>query len=144
MFSTIFGGGSQRITDISVMTDPVMEQTVDNARGLDQKVGTLSVESKLINNKFVFWGGEVVNNYLQSFSTDFLFLRGDLNLRQSVGTGEMYLIEFVPLLLGLGFFFFEIFLCLIFEVFRNILEGVEMTNKNIQWLKIAVPGKGNK
>ncbi len=106
-FSTIFGGGTQRINDISILTDPLMEQTVDTGRGLDQKVGTPAIESKLLNNKFVYYGGEIVNNYFQSISTDFLFLKGDINLRQSIGTGELYLIEIIPLVAGLAFFFFE-------------------------------------
>jgi 4-amino-4-deoxy-L-arabinose transferase-like glycosyltransferase len=105
--STLFGGGTQRIGDISVLTDSTMEQTVGAARELDQKVGTSILENRLINNKFVYWGGEIVNNYFQVFSTDFLFLKGDINLRQSVGNGQLYLIEAFALICGLGFFFFE-------------------------------------
>ncbi len=106
-FSTFFGGGSKRINDISILTDPNMETVVGTARDLDRKAGTPSVISKLVNNKFTYFGGEVVNNYFQSFSTEFLFLKGDINMRQGVGMGELYLMEMIPLLLGLGYFFLE-------------------------------------
>ncbi|HKB88322.1 MAG TPA: glycosyltransferase family 39 protein [Patescibacteria group bacterium] len=97
--STVFGGGTQRINDISVFNDSKMEQTVGEGRKIDN--------NKFIYNKYTYWGSEILNNYFGSFSTDFLFLKGDANLRQSIGTGELYLIEIVPLLLGLAFFFFE-------------------------------------
>ncbi len=105
--NTIFGGGTQRIGDISVLNDVNMEQVVGQGRELDRSVGTPPILSRLINNKFVFWIGEAKNNYLQSFSNDFLFIKGDINLRQSIGMGELYLIEIIPLLLGAAFFFFE-------------------------------------
>jgi 4-amino-4-deoxy-L-arabinose transferase-like glycosyltransferase len=99
IFNTLFGGGTQRIGDISVLNDTNMEQVVGQGRQLDN--------NKFIYNKYTYWGEKIINNYLQSFSTEFLLLKGDVNLRQSVGTGELYLIEIIPLMLGLAFFFFE-------------------------------------
>jgi hypothetical protein len=107
LISTVFGGGTQRIGDISILNDPNMEQAVGDARGLDQKSGTPVILSRLINNKFTYFGGKIISNYMQAFSTDFLFTKGDINFRQSAGMGELYLIEAVFLLLGLAFFFFE-------------------------------------
>lgn len=125
IFNTFFGGGTQRIGDISVLSDARMEQVVGTAREIDQKVGTPQILSRLLNNKYVYWGGETVNNYFQSFSSEFLFLKGDINLRQSVGLGQLYLIEIVPLLLGLAFFFFE--------------KGIDIKIKSLMgfWLLIA-------
>jgi 4-amino-4-deoxy-L-arabinose transferase-like glycosyltransferase len=105
VLSTLFGGGTQRIGDISILTDPNMEQIVGAGRILDQKVGVPLIESKLINNKYIFFGNEFIDNYLKSFSTEFLFLKGDVNFRQSIGTGQLFLIEIIPLLVGIGLFF---------------------------------------
>jgi hypothetical protein len=45
---------------------------------------------------------------LQSFSTDFLFIKGDLNLRHSIdGVGQFYRIEFITMVLGFFLFFFK-------------------------------------
>lgn len=103
VYSTIFGGGTQRISDISIFTDPQMEQVVGSGRELNKISGAPLVASKLVNNKFVYYGGVFVNNYFKSFSTEFLFLKGDTNLRQSIGIGELYLIEIIPLIFGFGF-----------------------------------------
>lgn len=97
IYSTFFGGGAQRIGVISIFSDPNMEQVVGVGRNLDN--------NRLIYNKYTYWGGEVLNNYLQSFSFEFLFLKGDINLRQSIGAGGLYLVEIIALLSGLAFFF---------------------------------------
>ncbi len=107
IFGTFFGGGAKRISDISVLTDPNMETVVGTARDLDSKIGTSNFISKFVNNKFTYFGGKAITNYFQSFSTEFLFLKGDINLRQGIGMGELYLIEIIPLLVGLGYFFLE-------------------------------------
>jgi 4-amino-4-deoxy-L-arabinose transferase-like glycosyltransferase len=107
ILSTLFGSGSQRISDISVIKDPLMEQVVGKSRELDLLSGTPLIVSKALNNKYMYFTGEFVNNYFRSFSTDFLFLKGDINLRQSAGTGLLYMIESVALLAGLAFFLLE-------------------------------------
>lgn len=107
VLSTLFGGGTQRISDISILTDPQMEQVVGAGRDLDQVAGTPTIVGKLVNNKFVYYGSNFINNYFKTFSTDFLFLKGDTNFRQSTGSGAFFLIEIIPLLLGLMFFLFE-------------------------------------
>ncbi len=104
IYATFFGGGTQRIGDISVLKDGNMEQVVGANRAIDAKAGSAAFVSKLINNKFTYFGSEIVGNYLAAFSPQFLFLKGDINLRQSVGTGELYLVEIIPLLFGLAYF----------------------------------------
>ncbi len=112
-YSTMFGGGAQRFGYISVFSDPTTEPEVGTARGVDARArgetGTglnPTALDKLIHNKFTFWGGNVINNYLEPFSADFLFNRGDPNLRHSIeDMGMMYKIEIVTLLLGTILFF---------------------------------------
>jgi hypothetical protein len=110
--STIWGGGSQRFGYISVFTDPTTETEVGTDRQNDARVrgetGTglaPTILDRVIHNKYTFWGENVVSNYFRAFSTDFLFVRGDINLRHSIGTGEFYKIEIVTLIAGLVFFF---------------------------------------
>ena len=109
--STIYGGGTQRFGYISVFTDPTTEPEVGTARLRDARMRGEMGEGlnptfldRVIHNKFTFWGGNVIRNYLQSFSTDFLFIKGDSNPRHSIGIGEFYKIEAISLILGLVFF----------------------------------------
>ncbi|MBX4205574.1 glycosyltransferase family 39 protein [Candidatus Microgenomates bacterium] len=112
-YSTFFGGGAQRYGYISVFSDPTTEPEVGTARGLDAKargeVGTglnPTLLDKAIHNKFTFWGGRVLNNYLQPFSSEFLFNSGDPNPRHTIhGMGVLYKVEFIALTLGLVLFF---------------------------------------
>ena len=113
-YSTLFGGGAQRFNYISIFSDPTIEAEVGFARTVDARMrgenGTglkPTVVDRLIHNKFTFVGSAVIKNYLSAFSTDFLFVKGDPNLRQSIGTGEFYRIEIGALILGILFFFSE-------------------------------------
>lgn len=105
IYGTLFKGGTQRIGDINIFTYPQMEQIVGINRDLDSKLGFNSFASKLMNNKYVYWGTLFSSNYLGAFSPEFLFSKGDVNLRQSIGSGMFYLIEFIPLIFGLIFLF---------------------------------------
>lgn len=108
----LFGGATQRFSYISVFADPTTEPEIGSARAVDSKargeIGTgLSPKftDKIVHNKFTYWGEGILKNYFESFSTEFLFIKGDPDPRQSVGIGEMYRIEAIGLILGLIFFF---------------------------------------
>jgi len=104
IFSILFGGGGQRFSYIGVFSDPTIEYEVGFARDIDGWGN--STISRAFHNKLVVWGGTIANNFLKAYSTDFLFVKGDLNLRHSIeSVGMFYKIEFVTLLLGLFFFF---------------------------------------
>ena len=110
-YSTLFGGGTQRFGYISIFTDPTIRPEVGVARERDARMrGELgaglrpTVIDKLIHNKFTLWGTFIVKNYFEAFSTEFLFNKGDLNLRHSIGVGEFFKIEALALLLGAAFF----------------------------------------
>lgn len=111
-YSTLFSGGSQRFEYISIFSDPTTEPEVGFLRQTDARVRgelgeglTPTIVDRIFHNKFTFWGENVIKNYLHSFSTNFLFIKGDLNLRHSIGIGQFYRIEIVALLLGIIFFF---------------------------------------
>lgn len=100
VYATFYGGGAQRINDISIFNDPNMEQIVGAARQFDQMSQSQPLLTKLVNNKYTYFSSKFIENYLKSFSTEFLFIKGDLNLRQSVGWGQLYMIEFLVLIAG--------------------------------------------
>ena len=103
-YSTVFGGGGQRFSYISVFSDPTIEHEVGVARDIDSWGNSLP--SRALHNKFVIWSEAIAGNILQSYSTSFLFVDGDLNLRHSIeDMGMFYKPEFFALLLGIVYFF---------------------------------------
>lgn len=111
--STLYGGGSERFGYISVFTDPTTEPEVGTARFIDARARgekgtglTPTFIDRAIHNKYTFWGKNVIWNYFEPFSSDFLFNRGDINLRHSIeDVGQFYKIEAVAMILGLVLFF---------------------------------------
>lgn len=110
--NTIVGGGIQRIGDISIFNDPTIIPTIGFERLNDAKMQDSNAQfgskatlvDKLFHNQPLTFSGIFFKNYLQSFSTNFLFIQGDINLRHSAGSGEFYKIEAVLLILGLILF----------------------------------------
>jgi len=108
-WSTYFGGGTDRFSSLSIFNNPVMEGSVGEKRFEDglmlpliSKIGL----DRVFHNKYVFFLDEFGKNYIKTFSTEFLFLSGDGNPRHnSSGTGELYTIEAVLLLIGLHFLY---------------------------------------
>ena len=108
VLSTIFGGGALRFNYLSVYTDPTVPTEVSYARLTDAAVEGAGrniferAESWLVHNKYTYWKARIIENYYKSFSSEFLFLKGDLNLRHSIeGIGQFYKIEAFALILGL-------------------------------------------
>jgi 4-amino-4-deoxy-L-arabinose transferase-like glycosyltransferase len=82
LYSTLFGGGAQRFGYISVFTNPSVEHEVGVARLNDALMRgetgmglSPTFFDRVFHNKFVFWGTNILRNYLESFSTDFLFIK---------------------------------------------------------------------
>lgn len=102
-----------RINQISVFSDPRTPITVQRAREVDSgditdaTLGKKAVLSSFFfHNKPLSWLSAFAGNYYRTFSTDFLFLKGDPNPRHSVGEmGELYYIDILALFAGLFFIF---------------------------------------
>lgn len=134
--SIVFGGASKRAGYLSVFTDPTTKTEVNYSILYDAQVRNIyggglfsKVFTRVVHNKLTFWSSKVINNYISSLSAEFLFLKGDPNLRHSIGgVGELYKIEIIPLILGVIFFFTrfkdrKIKLLILFWILAGILPA---------------------
>ncbi|MDP1743760.1 MAG: hypothetical protein Q8L51_03140 [Candidatus Amesbacteria bacterium] len=107
----MFGKSGQRFRELSIFTDPTIAKQVDRARQTQQLSSGASgvglqprLIDKIIYNKPILWFDTFIKNYVSAFSTEFLFVRGDQELRHSPsreGIGMLYLIEVIPLFIGI-------------------------------------------
>lgn len=95
-----FGKAADRFNNISIFSDPETPGKIGESRLVD--VGKFS--GKLFHNKYLVWGQSFIINYLGSFSTEFIFTKGDnSNLRHSVqgGFGQFYWFDALLLIVGI-------------------------------------------
>jgi len=92
----IKGTASSRYAYISVLNkDDLISEVIKERKWSGSSI------SKLYYNKYTVGAFKLTNNYLQSFSSDFLFVNGDPNSRQAVsGFGMMYHYDFLLVILG--------------------------------------------
>lgn len=110
---TLKGRAGYRFNYINIFTDPTVSKTVDNYRQEDsavvhgQQIGLKPMFiSKIFHNKPTIWSEKFITNYFSSFSTDFLFLKGDNNLRQGTGTtGNLLFPDFFLIIIGISLVF---------------------------------------
>ena len=95
----IQGSASSRFLQISIFSNKKIIESIISKRSSVQEIGIIE---KVFHNKLQAWGDEIKNNYLISFSPQFLFINGDPNPRHTVpGFGEIYWILLTPLLTGI-------------------------------------------
>jgi 4-amino-4-deoxy-L-arabinose transferase-like glycosyltransferase len=112
LYVMISGGGGTRFSYISVFTDPTAGTQSEYGKLTDvqfqgnQRNVVSKATSRVIHNELTFWSGKVIDNYLETFSTNFLFIKGDINLRHSIeGVGQFYKVEAIALIFGIIAFF---------------------------------------
>jgi len=113
VYSVLFGGAAQRFGYVSVFTNPSTEHEVGVVRLNDAQMrGELGtgvsprLDDRVLHNKYIYWGENLVSNYFRAFSAEFLFISGDPNLRHSIkGMGQFYRVEALVLILGVIWFF---------------------------------------
>lgn len=99
----IFGTSAERFGSLSIFNDPKNVGEIGFDRVRDEQMRERF--SRLFHNKLTLLFSKITNNYLDSFSTQFLFTRGDTNPRHSIlQNGEFYKYQFFLLILGLVFF----------------------------------------
>lgn len=92
------GQASERFSLISIFNDQATIGKIIHFRntGLNPKI------ERIFHNKLVGWGSVFIDNYLTSFSPQFLFLHGDPNPRHSLPNwGQFYWILSPFLILGI-------------------------------------------
>lgn len=116
-WSTIFGRGLDRFQSTSIFDDPNLSSEIGLQRYKDVGMRGFSSEGleqvtfkdRFFHNKVVYFGSKILNNYLESFSFEFLFIKGDPNLRHTPpGYGEFLKVEAIFMVLGLIFLFTKI------------------------------------
>jgi hypothetical protein len=111
---TIRGNSGYRFSYIGIFTLPHREQVVNTLRYQDASVDhpneigvPTSFTSKAFHNKYQLVAKRFISNYVNSFSPDFLLLRGDNNARHGFGDhGLLYLIDIVFIFIGLSSYLF--------------------------------------
>lgn len=88
------GEASSRFSGINIFNDSKIIDQIVYRRWQDQGKG------RFYHNKLTGFGRRFLENYFSSFSTEFLFISGDPNPRQSSGTGEFFKIIAPFLFLG--------------------------------------------
>lgn len=112
-YATLFSGGGQRFGYIGIFTDPTVEPEVGVDRLRDARMRGEFGEGlqptfidRALHNKFVTWMGTFADNYIEAYSFDFLFSKGDPIPRHSLdGMGQFYSIELIAFVLGVVLFF---------------------------------------
>lgn len=102
---TLTGQTGERFLKISIASNPQLVNSIEIERNVPVfpsnslfQGSMKEILEKVTHNRPVSLADAFVSNYLQTFSTNFLFLTGDPNPRQSVGKfGEFYLF-YIPLL----------------------------------------------
>ncbi len=110
-YDGFFGPSGTRFRDISIFTDPGLASAVNRKRQehtVSSRVGQVGIQPSLfertIINKATLTGATFIDNYARSLSLEYLFLRGDSEIRHSPSRdsiGQFYLVEIIPFLLGL-------------------------------------------
>ncbi|RJR25692.1 phospholipid carrier-dependent glycosyltransferase [Candidatus Microgenomates bacterium] len=114
-----WGEGLHRFSYLNIFSDSNLKFEIDRQRLVDavhnreQVVGMATPKfAYVFHNKPLSWATTIVRSFISSFSFDFLFLKGDPNLRHGIGKMGGVLIVFLPfLLLGL------------FKVFETLKAG---------------------
>lgn len=119
------GSAGERFNKINLSSEKSIQEEI-----IRRRVESTSPITPLFQNTPVAVILEVTRNYLKSFSTQFLFINGDPNLRHSVGgIGEFYLFEFFTIIAG------------VFLIIRNYIHNSFKLTSNyvlvIVWLFIS-------
>ena len=112
---TLKGRSGYRFSYINIFSDPTVSKTVDYLRYEDsvmvsgQQIGLKPMLiSKISHNKIAQWLEMFVKNYFSAFSTEFLFLKGDGNLRQGIETaGNLLFPDLLLIIIGISSIFIK-------------------------------------
>ncbi len=129
-----------RIVQVSIFSDKLAPILIQRDREVDSNdyqthiIGKkASPESFVFHNKLISYAETFLKNYLETFSTSFLFLTGDPNPRQGIGRlAELLYVDLIGLVAGLYFvgrnlklkiYQFLVLLLLLSPIPSSITEG---------------------
>jgi len=98
----------QQLSNVSILNDEnIIYNRADKFRG--DETHESSFVSRIMHNKYTAVSYQIVQNYIASFSTSFLFDRGGESLLSNfIFFGNMYVVDFFLLILGFaGIFWFR-------------------------------------
>lgn len=99
IFLSLWQVSSQK-QNITVFSDPYLIDTYNRERTIKYQQNPLT--AKLFFNKYIYFGKIVFKNYLNTFSPQFLVLKGDNHpWHQIPGVGNFYFIEIILAVIGL-------------------------------------------
>lgn len=109
LIDTLAGRSGFRFSYISIFSEPHREQIVDSLRYEDILIdhpGEIGVKtppfSHILHNKYQLSAKKFFRNYISSFSTDFLIVKGDGNVRHGFGGhGLIYFIDYFLIFIGI-------------------------------------------
>ncbi len=108
----LFGKSGTRFHNVAIFTDPTIATEINYQRqlsaessGRPRTVGmSPSLLDKLLHNKPQVWVNSFLTNYLRTWGTDFLFIKGDPEPRHSPSRdsiGMLHMVEIIPFFVGL-------------------------------------------
>lgn len=108
-FTTILAPDIPRINQLAITSDPqvpiwvIRNREVDSGNIQNPTIGQAATATSFFyHNKIFSWLDSFTNNYFQSFSMEFLLIKGDLNLRHSIPQmGQIFFIDLLALIFGL-------------------------------------------
>lgn len=108
-FTTLAAPDIPRINQLAITSDPQIPIWVQRNREIDSgniqnpTIGTKAIPTSFFyHNKLFSWLDSFFNNYFQTISSEFLFIKGDLNLRHSIPQmGQIFFIDILGLIFGL-------------------------------------------
>lgn len=100
-YQTLFSASTTKLSGINIFGDPsIIHAKIEIPR--NEHADPKSFFARITHNKIVFAGERIVQNYLNSFSPPFLFIKGGENNAHNISNfGNMYLVEAPFLFLGL-------------------------------------------
>lgn len=101
--SQTFAGGSEtRFSEINIFSQGELKEKLEQKINLERQITQVPENfAKYFHNKPVEYTKVFIENYLKSFSIDFLILHGDRNPRHNMATmGQIYFIEIILIFVG--------------------------------------------
>lgn len=123
---TFIGGSEDRFLGINIFSQKQLKETIQQKINFEREITILPDSiSKIFHNKMTEYGKVLIENYLQNFSSDFLFIHGDKNPRHNPSTiGEFYLVDGLLILIGLLSFWGRYKKTILFLILWTILSPI--------------------